>query len=242
MSSSANPVYGALVDLADTLMAGFDVVDLADRLVASCLDLLDVSAVGILLDDQRGSLRVLASSNEEAMLLELYELQNSEGPCLTAFRTGQVVTVEDLAAAAQDWPLFAPCAISRGVVGAYAIPLSLRERTIGALNLFRDTPGALAAEDLQLAQVLARIATIGILSHRELRRQELLAEQLQNALNSRIVIEQAKGVIAERASVSMSEAFDRLRKAARSGQRTLISVAEDVASGRPLWGSRDPKR
>lgn len=225
-------VFARLVTLADTLVSGFDVVDLADDLVHSCLEFLPISAAGILLDDQQGHLRVLASSTEEMRLLELLELQHSEGPCYEAFVTGEPVEVTHLPDRAVSWPTFAPAATERGVVAVYALPLRLRDRTIGALNLFCGATTEMTPMQLQVAHAMASMATLGILNHWSVRRQEQLAEQLQTALNSRVVIEQAKGVIAERSSVDMGTAFELLRTAARGERRPLSELATEVAQGR----------
>lgn len=239
--SHKHDIYTTLVSLADTLVEGFDVLDLADRLVEAALSTLGASAAGIMLDDQRGSLRVLASSSEETRLLELLELQNNEGPCLEAFRSGHAVTVDDLQRESARWPGFGREAEVQGLRSAYAIPMRLRERVIGALNLFGDRPAAVDTDCLKLAHVLASMATIGIINHRTIRQREVLAEQLQSALNNRIVIEQAKGVIAERSNIDMGAAFELLRGAARSSRRPLIDVAAEVVHNRraPVLGDSE---
>ncbi len=224
-------LYASLVYLADNLVADFDVVDLLNRLVSSSLSLLNVSAAGILLDDQRGSLRVLASSSEETHMLELLELQGSGGPCRDALTTSSVIEVPNLDAARDRWPEFVAAAEVLGIQAAYAVPLRLRETTIGALNLLCDDQTVLGPEDLEIARLLTNIATIGIINHRLTSQQTLLAEQLQSALNTRIVIEQAKGVIAERTGVDMAVAFEMLRTAARSSRRPLTEVAAEIARG-----------
>lgn len=228
--------FARLVTLADTLVTGFDVVDLADRLVSSCLEFLPVTSAGIMLDDQRGSLRVLASSSEETRLLELFELQNNEGPCLEAFTTGELVAEADLRTAGDRWPMFTAAAEGQQILAAYALPMQLRSRTIGALNLFCTSAVGLDDRQIEVAHMMATMATLGILNHWSVRRSEVIAEQLQTALNSRIVIEQAKGVIAERSGVDMGIAFEMLRSAARSSQRPISEVAEDVARGRQVLG------
>ena len=225
-------LFTKLVTLADTLVNGFDLLDMATDLVDSCVEFLPVRDAGIMLDDQRGSLRVLASTHEEARLLELFELQNNEGPCLEAFATGEVVAAPQLSSESVRWPTFVSEAASMGILGAYAVPMTLRDRRVGALNLFCDTTEGLTRAQLHVAEMLTTMATLGILNHWSLRRQEVLAEQLQLALNSRIVIEQAKGIIAERSNVEMGEAFDLLRRAARASRRTLDDVASDVTLGR----------
>lgn len=235
-------LFASLIYLADTLVSGVDVIDVPDRLIQTCQDLLDVDAAGIMLDDQRGSLRVLASSSEEMRVLEVLQLQSNEGPCLEAFTGGEAVTELDLDAARDRWPAFAGRATAAGFRSAYALPMRLRERTIGALNLLRTSTDPLSATDFQIAQVLASMATIGLVNHRAIRRQELVAEQLQAALNSRVVIEQAKGIIAERAGVDIAESFELLRRAARSSRRPISELAAEVTEGRvPSGGFIAPR-
>jgi hypothetical protein len=226
-------LFSRLVTLADTLVAGFDVIDLADQLVHSCLEFLPVSSAGIMLDDQRGNLKVLASSSEETHLLELFELQNNEGPCLEAFVSGRMVHAQ-LDDSRERWPSFTSEAVAQGILIAYALPMQLRDRTIGALNLFCDDSAGMAEDDVQVAHVLSAMTTLGIVNHWTLQQQEVLAEQLQTALSSRIVIEQAKGVVAERTGADMAEAFEILRRMARSSRRSLGDVAGEVAVGRLL--------
>lgn len=224
-------LFATLVSLADTMVDGFDAVDTADRLAATSEEVLDVEAVGILLEDPQGRLRVIASSNEEMRMLDLMQLQASEGPCWDAAQTGKCVFEPDLAHSAR-WPRFGPEAIEAGFGAAFAVPLRLRHRTIGALNLFKHDPGDLGVQHQQVAEVLASIAAIGLISHQAMRHKEVLAEQLQNALDSRIVIEQAKGVIAERAGVDIGTAFNVLRRIARSSRRSITDIATEVATGR----------
>lgn len=216
------------VVLADTLVADYDVVELLDQLVEACLTLLGVTAAGLLLDDQKGHLSLVASSSGETRLLEVFQLQNNEGPCLDCVRTGTAVVSEDLEADRERWPVFVPEALAAGFRSVAAVPLRLRDQTIGGLNMFSDAGSLLAGDDRQLAQALADVATIGILQQRSAHRTSLLAEQLQHALNSRVVIEQAKGVIAERDQVSMEVAFATLRKHARDHNLKLGDVAVAV--------------
>lgn len=211
--------------LADSLVEDYDIVDLLDRLAAACVRLLGVMAAGLLLDDQQGHLGIVASSSEETRLLEVFQLQADQGPCLECVRTGAAVVSADLDADRARWPLFASFALAAGFRSVVALPLRLREQTIGGLNLFDDRIGQVPQDDQRLAQALADVATIGILQQRSAQRSAMLAEHLQRALNSRVVIEQAKGVLAERNGVSMVTAFDSLRQYARGQNIKLTDLA-----------------
>jgi transcriptional regulator with GAF, ATPase, and Fis domain len=219
------------VTLADTLVNGFDLVGFFDDLAAACVDLLDVSAAGLMLVDPGGRLRVLASSSEQSRMLELLEIQNDEGPCLDCYRAGQPVLVDDLTADARRWPTFAVEAARVGFGAAYALPMRLRDETIGALNLFHHSANAVSEAAIRLGQAFADVATIGILQHRAIQRGADLADQLQTALNSRLTIEQAKGVLAEREQVDMAAAFEQLRRHARRTRQKLSDVAAAVVAG-----------
>ena len=212
------------VELADTLVTDFDVVDFLHVLAHRCVQLLDVDAAGLMLADQHGRLRVVASSTERARLVELFQLQHDEGPCLECYRSGAPVAHPDLAAAVR-WPRFAPAAGEAGFAAVQALPMRLRDEVIGAMNLFRETPGSLDEASRRVGQALVDVATIGLLHERNFRHRETLAEQLQAALNSRVTIEQAKGVLAERLGVGMDEAFGLLRGYARSHNRRLSDLA-----------------
>ncbi len=221
----------AFVEVADTLVKDFDVPDFLHGLAARCVQLLQVDAAGLMLADQRGTLEVVASSSEQMHLVELFQLQNHQGPCLECFQSGRPVHETDLAAAGQRWSLFAPAAAKAGFGAAQALPMRLRDEVIGAMNLFMHAPGRLDETGLQVAQALADVATIGLLHERNLRHQEVVAEQLQGALNSRVAIEQAKGVLAERLGLGMEGAFNLLRTQARQQNRRLAELAGAVASG-----------
>jgi hypothetical protein len=223
----------AFVELADTMVADFDVIDFLHLLTQRSAQLLDASAAGVLLADPRGQLRLVAASTEAVRVLELFQLQNDQGPCLDCFRTGQPVTAPDLTAARQTWPQFAAAARQAGFGAVHALPMRLRSQVIGALNLFRDTPGTFGREDLRIGQALADVATIGLLQERSTRRSEVLHEQLQGALNSRVIIEQAKGKLAERLGLNMDQAFTLLRGYARDRNRRLSELAQDVIYGTP---------
>jgi GAF domain-containing protein len=220
-----------LVELADTLVADFDVVELLTLLADRCVSVLDVQAAGLMLVAPDGDLRVMASSSEAMRVLELFELQTQEGPCLDCYRTATPIAHPDLAAVNTRWPRFAVEALRAGFHSVDALPMRLRGTVIGALNLFHVDPGALDQTDLDAAQALADVATIAILSHRAAREAQVLNEQLNNALNSRIVIEQAKGMVAERLSVDVEQAFIILRTHARNHNLRLVDVAHDVIAG-----------
>jgi hypothetical protein len=219
----------AFVALADSLVADYDVADMLHRLTGHCVALLDVAAAGLLLADQRGNLQVVAASSETSRVLELLQLQHDQGPCLDCYRTGAAIAVPDLDLAADRWPIFTAEARAAGYRSVYALPMRLRDDVIGTLNLFGSGP--LLDADTRIGQALADVATIAILQERAIRHQEMLAEQLQHALTSRIVIEQAKGVLAERGGLDMEQAFDRLRRHARNTNTRLTDVARGVVDG-----------
>ena len=219
------------MELADTLVADFDVVELLSRLADRCVDVLDVGAAGLMLVAPDGDLRVMASSSAAIRVLELFELQSQEGPCLDCYRTGRAVLGDDLPSLVGRWPRFAPEALAAGFQSVHALPMRLRGAVIGALNLFHDEVGDMREGDLAAAQSLADVATIAILQHRAAMHAQLVNEQLSSALNSRVVIEQAKGMLAERAGLDMEGAFTALRTHARSHNLKLAQVAQAVIDG-----------
>jgi GAF domain-containing protein len=222
-------VSRTFVELAETLVEGYDVVDLLHLLAVRCVELVEVDAAGIVLADLSGTLRVASASSEDMHLLELFEVQNSEGPCYDSYASG--VTIAADLVATDRWPRFRPEALRLGFGSVVAIPLRLRQEAIGALNLFRADRGPLDASDVMLCQALADMATIGLLQQRAMKEARVLAEQLQAALDSRVVIEQAKGVLAERAGIGMDAAFALLRSYARNHNRLLGEVAGAVIAG-----------
>jgi GAF domain-containing protein len=217
-----------LVELADTLVDEFDVVELLTLLTDRCVDVLDVAAAGIMLASPSGELRVMASSSEALRLLELFEIQSQEGPCYDCYRTGAPVVNQNLSEVNGRWPKFVPEALGAGFQSVHALPMRLRGNVLGALNLFHVDTGDMREADVIAAQAFADVATIGILQHRAVLEAQVLNDQLNYALNSRIVIEQAKGVLAERANLNMEEAFSLLRQHARNNNRRLVDVAQDV--------------
>jgi GAF domain-containing protein len=219
------------VELADTLVADFDVVELLSLLADRCVEVLDVGAAGLMLVAPDGDLRVMASSSEAMRVLELFELQAHEGPCLDCYRSGRPVVNQDLATVNGRWPRFAPEALAAGFRSVHALPMRLRGSVIGALNLFHAEAGEMTSPDVEAAQALADVATIAILQHRATLEAQVVNEQLLHALNSRVVIEQAKGMVAERAGLDMEQAFTALRTYARSHNMRLVDVAEAVIGG-----------
>jgi GAF domain-containing protein len=227
---SAQRLAKIFVEVADTLVAEFDLIEFLQMLADRAAGLVDAAAVGLVLADQRGQLEFMAASEESAKLLELFQLQNREGPCLDAFRSALPVINTDLRAAGGRWPRFAPHATAAGFRSVNAFPLRLRSEVIGALNIFGNEVRTLTDSDVQVMQALADVATIGILQERAISRGEVLTEQLQGALNSRIVIEQAKGVIAQIRGASVDEAFVAIRDYTRRTNRRLSEVARAIVT------------
>jgi transcriptional regulator with GAF, ATPase, and Fis domain len=218
------------VEAADTLVDDFDVIEFLQMVALRTSELVVASAVGLLLDDGRGRLQFMAASDEATRLLELFQIQHNEGPCLDAFTTGAPVVNADLRSAHDRWPTFAPRAAAGGFRSVHALPLRLRSTVIGALNLFGSDVRVLEAADVAIVQSLADVATIGLLQQHAIRRGEILTEQLQHALNSRVVIEQAKGVLARVHGVDVDAAFELLRSYARSHNRKLVDLARLVVT------------
>jgi GAF domain-containing protein len=217
----------AFVRLADTLTSDFDVVDFLQGLSADSVEILEAEAAGVMLADPRGGLRLIASSDERMRLLELFELQGAQGPCLDAFSTGRALQAGAASSRAR-WPVFAQHAFDSGFQRMCAVPLRVRTDIIGALNLFRGADEPFTADEIDIAQAMAEMAAIGLIQERALRERTLVTEQLQAALLSRVVIEQAKGMLAEYLQMTVDDAFWRLRSYARDHNRKLSDVARDV--------------
>ena len=228
---SAERLATIFVEVADTLVDEFDLIEFLHMLTDRAADLVGAAAVGLLLADNEGRLQFMAGSDENVKLLELFQLQAHEGPCLEAFRTGQPVININLGEAATRWPRFAPHANVAGFQSVHAFPMRLRNQAIGALNVFGDTKGGDFSEgDVPIVQALADVAAISLLQERAVRRGEVLSEQLQGALNTRIVIEQAKGAVAQAQRISVDEAFTRIRSYARDNHRKLTDVAVSIVA------------
>ncbi|WP_066290861.1 GAF and ANTAR domain-containing protein [Arthrobacter sp. B6] len=226
-TTRAERVSVAFVKLTDTLVADYDVLDLLHTLVEETVGLLDVAAAGLVLADPSGELQVLASTSEQSQLVEVLQLQAGSGPCVECYATGRAVVVEDIGAL-ERWPDFKAAALSQGFHSVHAVPMRLHARIIGAMGLFGATPGPLTREDAAIGQALADVATISLMQERTIRESVLVNEQLQRALNSRVLIEQAKGVIAHTAGVGMEEAFNLLRNHARAHSEGLHETASRI--------------
>ncbi|GGF41416.1 GAF and ANTAR domain-containing protein [Subtercola lobariae] len=219
------------ITLADTLTQDFDATDLLHYLADACVELLSVDAAGIMLSDLRGGLKLAASSSERIHNLEVFELQVDEGPCLDCFHTGEPVVNVGIAEAKDRWPLFVDVAIDAGLKATHALPLRLRGDVVGSMNLVSDDPAPMSQPDIDLGQALADMATISLLQDRSSIAKTDLADQLQTALNNRVLIEQAKGILAARANVTPDVAFDMIRSHARSHNNKLLSDAQRIIDG-----------
>jgi GAF domain-containing protein len=229
-------IADAVVSLADTIRADFDVSDLLYSLTRYCVELLGVDTAGVLLADENDQLQTVASSHHHIELLELFQAQHDQGPCVDAHHTGELVSAPHLEDAAKRWPEFVGRASAVGVQSVHAVPLKLHNHVVGALGLFGHDTGPLPDGDLVLAEHLAAATTVALLHLRAQRSSQVIAEQLQHALNSRVIIEQAKGLLAERHRLPLDEAFALLRKHARSHGQRLITVARET-----IEGQLDPK-
>jgi len=231
LQSDQTGLVATFVALADTLVDDFDLLEFLSLLTSRVVELSIATEAGILLADETGDLQVMAASKERTRLLELFQIQNDEGPCRECFITGQPVAVPDLELERDRWPLFAPRAVAVGFRSVQAVPLRLRGEVLGAMNLFIAEPGGIDPADLPLVQALADIATIGLLQRRTALNAQLHLGQVQHALHSRIVIEQAKGVIAQQAGISVDDAFERLRKHSRNHNRAIHDIALAIIHG-----------
>lgn len=230
MVTRERQLSATLIELADTLVSDYDLLSFLDLLLERSMAVIDAGAGGVLLSDGADTLKPLASSDEAARLLELFELQSLEGPCIDSFRRKEQVVVDDLSRSSR-WPRFTPVALVGGYRSVLAIPMRLRGEAIGALNLFREQPGPIDRADIAAAQAFADIATIGILQQRAVSDARQLAGHLQTALDSRVVLEQAKGIMAEHARLDVGDAYQVLRWYARNHNRRLRDVAAGVVNG-----------
>jgi GAF domain-containing protein len=233
MASSDQPFVDTLAAFADTLVSDFDISELFYRLVGACVDLAGADEAGLLLMDREGKLGIAATTSESTHLVELLQLQTQEGPCLDAFRSGEPVRTGYLASteAAREWPEFARQATAAGFHSVVAVPMRLQEKILGSLNLFRFHPGEVSDREIKAAQTLADLASVAIIQDRVVDSAREVIDQLQNALDSRVSIEQAKGILAERAKLDLNDAFERIRAYARSNNLRLSEVSARICSG-----------
>lgn len=229
--SRDDAVVRAFIDLAGRLVGDYDVVDLLTSVADRCVHVLGASAAGVMLASSSGDLRVVASSSGSMRVLELFELQTREGPCPDAYRTGERVPHERLQPGAGRWPQFSRAAVEAGFRSASALPLRLHDVTIGALNLVHTEDVPMDEADVQVARAFADLAAISVVQQRAAAEAQRVNEQLTRALQSRVLIEQAKGVVFERAGVDMGEAFERLRAYARDHNLRLTDVAQAAIDG-----------
>jgi GAF domain-containing protein len=232
MAGQDSELAAVMIEFADTLVSDYDLLDYLDRLLERSIVALDADAGGVMLasGEEGARLQLLASTDERTRVLELVELQHQEGPCVDSHRHGEQVVVPDLTRW-DRWPRFTPAVLDRGYRSVYAFPLRLRDTVIGAFNLYREQPGSVAPAEIRVAQAFADMATIGILQERAVRESRELAGHLQAALHSRVVIEQAKGIVAERLGCNMDEAYQAIRWHGRNENRRLREVAAALVAG-----------
>lgn len=245
MSASDQPLVETLASFADTLVSGFDVTELFHRLVDACVELADADEAGLLLVDKEGKLGIAATTHHSALHVELLQLQSREGPCLDAYSSGEPVRTGPLDSdeARAKWPEFAQEAMAAGFDSVVAVPMRFRKGVLGSLNLFRSSPGEATERDVMAAQTLADLATIAILQDRIVGDAREVIDQLQSALDTRVSIEQAKGIIAERTKLDVNTAFERIRDYARSTNIRLSDIAAQIISGEltpDLFTDRSP--
>ena len=223
-----------MAEAVRTLASDFEFLDLAHQLTVSTVSLLGAGAAGVMLEDATGRLQVLSASDEDTRLLEIFELQREEGPCYECWRSGTVVTAPDILTG-DRWPSFVKEARTLGFVSAAAVPLRLRARVVGALNVFWTTPWTVSAQDMDAVQALADVAAVGLVQQRLARESGVVAEQLENALHSRVTIEQAKGLVATKAPVDIDDACGSLEAYAVASGSSVVAVAQDVVDRIITW-------
>lgn len=223
-------VADVFTDVADTLVADFDLVEFLHAVAHHAAAISGAAAAGVMLSGPNGNLHHVGATSEDARLLELFQIQNAEGPCLDSFRSGRPVVVSDLDEVTSRWPSFAPRAISHGMTSVYAFPMRLRDQVIGGLNVFQTVRRELVTGEVRVLQALADMATISLIQEQAVSRAELLTEQLQVALTSRIVVEQAKGAVARTFAITVEESFELMRGYSRLHRRRLTDVAHDIVT------------
>ena len=225
-------IIATFVELADTMLEDFDIVEFLHRLLERAVELLSCAEAGLLLANAEGALQVMASSSQRSEALELLQSESGRGPCVESYLGSQTVFSEDLEMDRKRWPVFAEAALGSGIGSVHSIPMRVQGETIGTFNLFRSKVGRIGPHDLPLGQGLADISAVAILQERATRERRGIVQQLEHALGSRVLIEQAKGILAERAHASIDAAFLGIRAYSRSHNRRLIEVAGDIVENR----------
>jgi GAF domain-containing protein len=215
---------------AADLVRPYDTVTMLENLSERVSEVLALTGSGVSLESD-GRLAFITALDEQIARVEQVQERTQEGPCVDCFRGGNPVVVPDLEAEGARWAQYADAALQAGLRATAGVPMTLEGRSIGALNLYSSEPREWPDEDVAAAQVLADLATAFLVNASKLRQQEELAAQLAGALESRVLIEQAKGVVSASAHVSVDEAFRRMRSWARNHNLPLPSVAQDVVEG-----------
>lgn len=229
----ARPFRALMSEYARTIAGRYAIGEVLYRLTDQSLDLLAVDGAGISLGDDAGRLRFVTATGDDVVRVEEAQVGFQEGPCHDAFETGRRVVVDDLRELPGGrWDDYRSVAVGAGCVSVAGIPMFIEDRTIGALDLYREDAGVWSEDTLENAQLVADLASAYIVNDRTLTESRTLAEQLQSALESRVVIEQAKGILAERHAIDVAEAFSRLRTRSRLANRRLHDVARAVVEGR----------
>ena len=220
----------AFATLTHTLVHDYDFVELLQNLVEICKDITGAAEVGLLLADETNQLEVVASTRENGDLVETMQRGADAGPCHSCYLTGNIVTDPSIADSPPEWAEFRDAALALGLESVVAIPMRFRETTIGVLSLYGDHTTHLDERDLRAAQTLADAATISILHERVLHESDLLQQQLSLTLNARVLIEQAKGVLAQLHGIHPEDAFIQIRDYARSRKQNVNDVAAQLVN------------
>ena len=234
-SAGLKSLAEAFAELVEATVGEYDVHELMQVLVDRCVGVLDVAASGLLVANGGSGLKVMAASDHRAELLELFQIQNDEGPCLDCYRSGEAIVAEAPKGGLDRWPRFARACVNAGFSSVTAVPMRVNGTVFGGLNLFgtaeQPAPGIGTAG---VAQAMARVAAIVIEKDRVSHERATLIGQLETALESRVAIEQAKGILANHLDIDLNDAFERMRHRARSSRRLLRDVAAEVIANRGL--------
>lgn len=219
---------GLATALEEVLDPTLDVLDAMDRVIELVVRCTSATEAGIVLADRTGALHVIASTSERSSDAEEAQLGTNEGSCLDCYRTGETIDVPDIATHAEEWPTFVATMQTRGLVGTFAEPIRLRTATIGSLCIFAAHDQGHDDRDVVFIQLLADAASAALVRQRDHGRLQTLDEQVRDAIDARATVEQAKGALAYRRSIAVDEAFQALRRGARTAGRGLRDLADDV--------------